>query len=54
LAVLGSGTRWKYSRGPSPAGSTREATSPHSDSGIPADPAKSSQLAKPSGGGSTT
>ena len=33
LAVLGSGTRWKNSRGPTPSGSTREAKSPHSSRG---------------------
>jgi uncharacterized membrane protein len=52
FAVLGSGTRWKYSRGPSPAGSTQDAWSPNCSSGIPIDRPKSSQVSNPGGGGS--
>jgi uncharacterized membrane protein len=54
FAVLASGTRWKYSRGPRPSGSIRDVWSPNCSSGIPMDRPKSSQVSNPGGGGSGT
>src|ERR1017187_5585437 len=51
LAVLPSGTRWKYSRGPYPAGSMRAHWSPNSSSDIPMDLKNSSREVNPSGSG---
>src|SRR5882757_10907594 len=52
LATFPSGTRWKYSRGPTPEGSPQANDESRSSGGC--ERLKSSQVANPSGGGGTT